>query len=324
MKRKTFYLSCITVFALFVALLPERIFAQKSTYKPIAIPEAIWLETYPSYSWPPSPYGYSEAGIKFLSGDTIINSKAYLKIYHEQLDIWCTATILNDPYYAGALRDDTLEHKTWFVYPGDDEEVLYFDFNLSKGDTVSGNSIIGDGWFDQLIVNDVDTIITLDGMDRRRWLFDVDPYAEESFVIEGIGNSCGLLFPHLIYSEYWTDLIKFSIDTTILYCSQFQGCDLPTDTCISVGTNNLQQQDVKISVYPNPALSGQPIRISNMPFKNDANVTVEFYNIMGIKIVSYTANDSKDIIIHPPEKTGIYFLLLSNEYFKKAFKLNVK
>ncbi|OQX76226.1 MAG: hypothetical protein B6D61_09110 [Bacteroidetes bacterium 4484_249] len=291
-------------------------------YHPLVNPGAVWFETYTNYT--PSPFGYNTCGRKYFEGDTVINNLSFKKIYHERLDVFCTDIVLDGPDYAGAIREDTIQQKVWYISPNHVDEILYFDFSLSAGDSVSWDTYFGLGfnWIYE-VISDVDTIVTLDGVERRKWIFDADPYSDESFVIEGLGCSSGLLAPYEVLFEYANYLANFHIDTTLIYCSDFIGCDLPTDTCTTVGiVSNLN--DAPLLVFPNPVVVGKPIRIDNIPFLNDENVVIEIFNMIGEKTASFTENKSQFVTIPAPEKSGIYFLLLSNSNLKKTIKLYVK
>jgi hypothetical protein len=296
--------------------------AQNPGYIPMLNPGAVWFETYTNYSWPPSPYGYSYCGRKYLDGDTIINDKMYHKIYHEKLDIYCTNNILAGPEYVGAIREDIPEQKVWYFPPEYPDETLYFDFSLSAGDTVSWWL----SWFNQypnmyLTVSGIDTITTIDGVERRRWLFDEEPLSDESSMIEGIGCSSGLLASYEVVFEYWNYLINLSIDTTMIYCRKSL-CEIPTDTCTTVGLKPYSDNS-DIRHYPNPVIAGNPLRITGIPNPKNELVFIELYDILGNKVESYRSI-SRDLIITAPKISGLYVINIYNSTVKSQIKILVK
>jgi len=319
-------MTTIKTMLLFASLMMLRLVAngQEKQYTPLVEPGKVWFETYTNYSIP-SPYGYSYCGRKYLSGDTIIGDKQYMKIYHEQLDIWCTDIILEGPEYVGAIRDEIDEQKTWYVYPGHSNEEMFFDFSLTTGDTITSDTYFGNnGWWEYLIISDVDTVLTPDGVERRRWLFDMEPYGtEESYVIEGVGCSSGLLAPYEVLFEYANFLVSMHTDTVKNFCHEYYpDCQIPTDSCGTVGVK-LPSPSLSVSFYPNPALTGNPVRISRIPVTNDAPATIEVFDLTGRRLIS-AATQQPDFVMNAPEKPGVYFLIVSNSMFKQTLKMVVR
>jgi|GEM_PF-1544169 len=296
--------------------------AQNRNYLPMVNQGSVWFETYTNYSWPPSPYGYSYCGRKYLDGDTIINNNMYSKIYHEKLDIYCTDIILSGPEYAGAIREDILEQKVWYFPPEYPDEVLYFDFSLTTGDTVSWESWFNQGPYMYLTVSDLDTLTTIDGVERRRWLFDEEPLSEESSMMEGIGCSSGLLANYEVIFEYWNYLINLNIDTSTIYCHNLNGCEIPTDTCTIVGVNPCYDNP-HILIYPNPVIAGNPLRITGIPNPKNETVFIELYDILGNKVESYRSTN-RDLIITSPKIPGLYVINIYKSTFKSQIKIVVK
>jgi hypothetical protein len=319
MKFKIFFI--LILLACFIAMLSSSI-AQTRDYIPMLNQGAVWFETYTNYTWPPSPYGYSFCGRKYLDGDTFIDDKMYSKIYHEELDIYCTEQILSGPEYYGAIREDIQEQKVWYYPPNSPFEFLYFDFSLSTGDTVVWGSWFNSGQYMYLTVSGIDTITTIDGVDRRRWLFDEDLYSEESSMIEGVGCSSGLLASYEVIFEYWNNLVKLSIDTTLTYCCNYNECGIPTDSCTTVRVKSFYNMP-KIYIYPNPVIAGNPLRISGFQYPRNEPVHVEFYNILGNKVESYTSTTT-DLIIASPHTPGLYVFNIYNSTFKTQIKILVK
>lgn len=296
--------------------------AQSRDYLPMVNQGAVWFETYTNYSWPPSPYGYSFCGRKYLDGDTIINNIEYSKIYHEKLDIYCTDIILSGPEYYGAIREDIPEQKVWYVPPEYPDELLYFDFSLSAGDTVTWNSWFNGGSELYLTVSEIDTITTIDGVERRRWLFDEDPYSDESSMIEGIGCSSGLLASYEVIFEYWNYLISLNIDATPVYCNNLYGCEIPTDTCTTVGIHS-GYENSHLLAYPNPVIAGNPLAITGIPVSKNEPFTVELYDVLGNKVDSYQSTGT-NLTIVSPKIPGLYIVNLYNSAFKSRIKICVE
>lgn len=309
--KKIFKFGLLTNLALIVGL--QFSLAQNKEFIPMLNPGAIWFETYTNHT--PNPFGYNWSGRKYLGLDTIINNTTYKKIYHEMLDVFCTEIILSGPTYAGALREDALHKKVWFIPPYFQQEILYFDFTLEIGDTVAESYFTWETPY-TLIVSDIDTITTFDGAARKRWLFDSDPMNDESFVIEGIGFSGGLLQPYEIWQFYINHLWNFHIDTTLIYCHHLFGCEIPSDTCMSVGITT-PLRDFDISIYPNPVTNVLYLTTHGDSERFNA---YEIYNLSGLKVAEGRFFNNSYAIPVDYLGSGMYLLRIKNELNAQNFK----
>jgi len=120
----------------------------------------------------------------FFSGDTIIASVSYLKLFKAgyKLTVYSNESYTSHyygPSYAGAMRVDA---KNLFFIPKDiGTEELLFNFGMQEGDNVDG--IIYNG---QKVLS-VDTIL------ENRKVFYLSNNIWEKMIIEGIGSEKGLL-----------------------------------------------------------------------------------------------------------------------------------
>jgi len=165
-------------------------------------------------------------------GDTLINSKEYIKVYIQ----WKDAPFefdMNTAHYYCALRNDTLNKRVYVVYPSfyphrvydysedvflymaaDTTEFLLYDFSLNAGDTISIYEYSDDciykvkmqrvekvELFENLTYLDVDSLQILENGDfRKRILLEIyNPYGWFGIVedkatawTEGIGSIHGL------------------------------------------------------------------------------------------------------------------------------------
>lgn len=208
---------------------------------------AVWHETY-ILSPPPQIWSlwYNGIGETYYNGDTVINDKEYHKLYQTMRNIYCSR-IIEEKYYAGALREDTVLKRVYSIGFAQNEEHLLYDFELNIGDTLAG--------FPELIITAIDTIVTNDGISIRRWHFPIYYYA--GVVIEGIGSNCGLLSSMMLLSEYPNVTMCFEGDSKqTVSVNDFWGygygyCDVITDTCYYLSTPNLKIDEIQ--VYPNPS-----------------------------------------------------------------------
>jgi hypothetical protein len=131
---------------LFSFLLTLSAKAQTNVYHPFPDSNAVWTVGW-GYSDPGPPACSKEAHFSYLiAGDTLINSIIYNKINSPYCDViggFCGVFPYCGNNYAGAIREDMIFKKIWFIPPGSNSEELLYDFNLNVGDTVHGTIING-------------------------------------------------------------------------------------------------------------------------------------------------------------------------------------
>ena len=112
--------------------------AQKSVYYPFPDSNAQW-NMHLSLQGIPGP-AHEEFYSIILTGDTLINGLTYHKLtipYVESSGKSITTMI--SPGYKGAIRQDTLNRKTFIIPPATITEQLLYDFTMQIGDTVKGH-----------------------------------------------------------------------------------------------------------------------------------------------------------------------------------------
>ena len=165
----------------------------------------------------------------WFEGDTIINSKEYIKVYRQ----FChseTECDENKDYYA-AVRQDTINEKIYCIQVDDGVERLIADFDVKAGDEIRFYSF----WDGELSakIQDVDEIM-IDGHNRKR-ISIAYPYSYKStdpydFWIEGIGSTVfGLFFP-------------FSLPAVDL-------CESPKFLCLHVNNELIYQNPKENACY---------------------------------------------------------------------------
>lgn len=261
----------------------------------VAFPDsnAIWSEVFTNdQPFEIETYQYG------ISGDTLINSIVYHKVY-----------MLNDTVYpiipgqyCGAIREDN--SKRIFAigcdcaYPGSGEnEVILYDFSKAIGDTVFvGIEGIGPEWY--LIINHIDSLL-IDNTFRKTFHFTSN---QEYFWIEGIGSTRGLFSPIVAQPtgfQKWK-LICFNQEGVNKYLNPaFNSC-FPTLT----GIYAVVEQNGQLQIYPHPVTDISVIDLSNAKSKYQY---LEFYNLVGQKIDQININGRKQIHINRVNyKPGLY------------------
>lgn len=295
----------ITTFVLFYWY---SIFAQ--SYKPLPDSMAKWCILYNNHIIPPPIHAYTNYWETYYSGDTSILGLEYKKIERTEYDIFCLSQVVNGPEYLGALRDDAINKKVFFIPNGETNEELIYDFNLVAGDTLFSYL----NWYEPLIVELTDSILIGDEY-HKSILFKYG----EAEIIEGIGSRTGII-EELVAFEGGSYLCALYVDT--LFAFPENACNLSyTDTCLylNISRNNFNFQ---IDIYPNPANSFCQIIIpEELLFEK---LKLEIINSMGVvcKTCQLVSLSNKISLENIPD--GLYFFTISDSdkllYSQKVIK----
>jgi hypothetical protein len=257
----------------------------------------------------------------YSTGDTLINSSVYRKIFvNEKQDTnTCWGPYyLPVPGYVGALKDDSIANKTFFVFPNSTTDSLLYDYNLTVGDTIKG---IISQYFNQSDTNravlTVDSVFT-SGQYRKRWNFSQDEYGDSIFIIEGIGTSSGLLEPLYPWELEWT--VRYLICVKDSLQTYFTSNQNSTVGCKSIytGTKELNLFS-NFSIFPDPFSTDATLKAD----QGIKNATITIINIFGQKVKQIKNITGKEITIHRDNlSAGIYCLQVNQENkIVSSFKL---
>ncbi|MDD3876211.1 MAG: T9SS type A sorting domain-containing protein [Bacteroidales bacterium] len=257
-----------------------------------------------------------------LFGDTIIDSMAYSKIFSNELD---TVILQNSPntYYHGALRQDIVFKKIYFVPKDSINEILLYDFDLNINDTiylqnVNGYSILFECWGIDSATMDNNQIRSAYNMTDNVW-----PFTYWQWWIEGIGNNKGLFFHFypLAPPAQWNQILCFWQNDSLIYridkiptsnpywdTIYFHGCyhnNIITNLSPSI-------ENVKINISPNPVTDISYVTLPDFFLNN--KIFIEIYSCQGKLISSKESLYDKEICINKSNyKPGIYLLLIHDE-----------
>ncbi|MHC1776689.1 MAG: T9SS type A sorting domain-containing protein [Lentimicrobium sp.] len=247
----------------------------------------------------------------YADGDTLINTSVYKKIYrsHVQVDTLSCTPPFNPPEapvsgYVGALKDDQLANKAFFIFPDSNTDSLLYDYNLTTGDTLKGIPV---SYFflsnPNLVVASTDSIL-INGQFRKRWNFGLTGHDAYPYIIEGIGSSVGLIEPVYSYAFDFTDryLVCVKDNSETYYMSDYNsmvGCELITN-----GTSGINLTD-KLSLFPNPFSS-----VTNFQFRNNVtNAGLSIFNAFGQQVRQLEGINGLEFTFFRDElPAGIYFL----------------
>lgn len=276
--------------------------ANAQTYYPMPTANATWTVVEYGYGTIPPETGVTHFG---LSGDTMINSLAYHKIYYNQgglgFDNPENEFNLQTAVLYGVFREDASK-KVWLrKQPSDAEDVLIYDFALNLGDTFC--------FHDEPCgvlchpVSLVDSIL-IDGNYRRQIHFNYN--GQEEKWIEGIGSAYDNWDGHWCFDG---NIAWF------LNCYQENGvtlygtCDYPT------GVTAITGESYAPEIFPNPLTDFLTIRQET----DDAKIAVE--TLLGATILTQNLNSGDSQINLSFLSNGIYLLHYSSKNEDRIFKI---
>ncbi len=267
------------------------------SYIPLPSNNGKWCIEYNNHIIPPPPWWYTNYWETYYDGDTVIQNLTYKRIIKTEYDIFCLSEIVNGPEYIGAIRDDTINRKVYLVPPGQENEELIYDFNLSEGDTLFSYLNF---WYDPIIIEFVDSVLVGENFHRRLGF----PYGLGS-IIEGIGSETGLL-EELIAFEGGSNLCALFVDSALYF--PLESCYLMTDTCLTLNIENPYLSKHFLEIFPNPANDYFLIRTGNV--ENVSGLRYQIYNSAGVEVLSGSILDQEAVnisILSP----GIYLIKLT-------------
>jgi hypothetical protein len=185
----------------------------------------------------PHPWDTTYSTLTYeFSGDTIIGSHTYLKLYESNEEVpanwnlWCY------------MREDS-DKRIWYRKEAVANELLMYDFSIKAGDSV----LVGLNEQYYLFVDSISQI-SINETDRKKYWFSckIEPEYNETW-IEGIGSSKGICWggsAFIVGGWYW--FLCMSVDENLIYLNpNYESCYLIT------GINEIENTGIQI--YPNPA-----------------------------------------------------------------------
>lgn len=229
----------------------------------------------------------------YFDGDTIINSDSYKKIMRDSVIIVGNngPPCLLNPYvtikgYVGALKEDSILNKVFFIPQNSNTITLLYDYNLVLGDTLRWGAII----------TSVDTIL-IDNQYRKKWNFN------NGYIIHGIGSSNGLIEP-INYRFCQSILVCVRDISSTLFTTNYSsnyGCHI-----ISSGLETKQDINL-IQIYPNPFSIVTTLQ-SDKALKS---ATLTIYNTFGQRVKQIENISGQTISLQRDNlASGIYFIRL--------------
>lgn len=226
-----------------------------------------------------------------FEGDTMIGQYAYNK-YFRTLDTTYSSWSLN-----GAMRE--MNDSVFMIDFDYEGEMLLYDFNLSVGDVFTTNIMGCDVYY---LVDEIDTVVLMNGEQRERILFDWSTYW-----IKGIGSSFGpsqVGYDWCMIDMYY-DLTCSFLDGEQMYQNPFYNCFVYT----------LDIDEIKIEnnyiVYPNPFTTSTTIEYQ---LDQPETIIITFYNHLGkqVDLIQQYQQQGKQFLHWNPQglPSGMYFFTL--------------
>jgi Secretion system C-terminal sorting domain len=293
--------------------------AQSGIYHPFPTDSAMWREQYGSVIC-----NCCDDYQLVLNGDTIVGSTTYHKIEYQGIkhSIPNTAAGVSGYYwgcggsvyfnylshyahvsYLGALREDSITKKIYFLEPGTSHDTLLYDFSLSVGDTLPityKNDDIGP--YPTNVISSIDSALVNGSYHKRFNISEAYLGTDPNYVsiIEGVGSTFGL-FPHLIpIFEEGGILECFSLKDSLAYPWGGAGSCVPL--VVIAGVNEIKESENRVALFPNPATDRVKIISKNRLY------SIEIMDIFGKKIYHSEKNNIQTEINISNFTNGIYFV----------------
>jgi len=273
--------------------------AQTNIYHPFPESNAFWSEI----SWwntdPYLPCTVTDNYFVFFNGDTLIGQNNYHKVYQSG---YISASCPPPGYYyynqyEGALRQDSILKKVFFVQPSNNFEELLYDFNLGIGDTLDSSF---NSFADFNFISNIDSVLVGSNFHKRFILssqFDTN-YAA---IIEGVGSTLGL-FKNLVNPNF----IMYA--GSHLKCFNHYADNYPdTSACVfTIGIDETKQDPNFFSIYPNPIISESTINFNHwIP-----NAELSLYDLHGRLVRRLNIEQSSEVkFIRGDLPDGLYSLV---------------
>ncbi|OQX76225.1 MAG: hypothetical protein B6D61_09105 [Bacteroidetes bacterium 4484_249] len=270
MKNNIVFLTALSTTLCLILFANGLMYAQKYTYKPLALEGAHWLVGFTDNNMP--PWAYYDIYQYVIRGDTVLGDIVYKKVYFRSLTDSVFHYIENEKL-AGLVRDDTVNKKVYAINIDFDnlwecpeyEESLLYDFNKTIGDTLELCIVL----WGPCTIFDI-------GYDYR--------YGEDRKILntsnceftEGIGSDFGVF-------EWGYGSKESGFNDRGWGFSLFDYC-LGTDEECGCQWVDIEKRELlpKLRVYPNP-LTGNTITLaSNIPITQPLDV--KLYDITGREV----------------------------------------
>lgn len=253
---------------------------------------------------------YPDGLMKYtISGDTVVNNKTYFKVYRQVIGNTSTlpCTYSEPLNYRGALRDDSLNKRVYYLPPNHVQDTLLFHTNLTIGDTLK-NCYGFSANNNNFVVNYIDSVLLLNAY--RKYFILYNPNSLNcimTFLYEGIGSDCIFLNDEPQNPQGFFCVGYESMDST-----SFPGWEQEQCAGILVGTPEIESTLASsVSIYPNPVRDNLTITISA---EEILPVQLSIYDSRGrLTQPVLTLRNTETILNTLSFKPGLYYFKVENQ-----------
>jgi len=252
---------------------------------------------------------------KFIfSGDTIIQSRKYKKLYsHEGFENLTPEELV----YRGAIREIPIYQKVIFIEAGTETEKLLYDFSLQTSDIVNVSPFNSPMYSleENYKIEILNTEEVLIGSEiRKKLTINTVRFDYNEYWIEGIGSTMGLAYPGASkcfgICGSFPYLLCYEENGVLIYDDEFY------DVCYRVTALEIEQEEQNgIILFPNVTSD-----IFNIKFSEEyhQNFVVEIWNSSGMCVLR---DDSKTEFNISNFDSGIYNVKVIFDNKVEVFKL---
>lgn len=190
----------------------------------------------------------------FYKGDTLLDGKSHRKLMQSKS---CNTGGNSYNQYKGAIWQDSINKKVYICLPNASRDTLLYSFDLQAGDTIQ-NTYTSAGY--QYSVVNVDSILIGNTYRNRYNISWLGGSTIETSLIEGIGNTNGLLSPYSWGLFQGGQISCFELDDSFVY---YTVSDTVNNCCGGLkGVGTETNSSPRILCYPNPASDGILVEVS--------------------------------------------------------------
>lgn len=253
---------------------------------------AIWITGYQINDLPGRLY------LRKTQGDTIINGLTYIKLYEMEViqsDNHYYRQISQLQYICSFRNDNNL--KAYIIPKNGSIEHLWYDFNLSIGDTLPLNptwysTSFLSGQNDAIIVANIDSVEYCNAY-HKRYIFNDICFPK---VVQGIGFTGDLINYNYPYFEGSAWLNDFISDTLMTNCS-----------IIVTGLENVNPVNPTINIYQDKT------SINFVIINSTSDVIVNVFSIQGQRIKTINVKNGLTSFDMQELSSGIYIFKVESE-----------
>ena len=290
---------------LFATVSTLSIKAQTLVYHPFPDSNAIWNIYFTGCMTGIDIESYSI----LIAGDTLISGHTYHKLSTPFVQVSLAGYCAQSHFagYKGAIRQDTLIKKVFFIPPDSITETLLYDFTMQVGDTVKGYL---ESWAYQ-----ADKVLSIDSIMvgntfHKRWYINS---GYSIYIIEGVGSTYGLIeySPGSTFDFPDNSITCFSQNGQSLYPNTSTNCQLITTI------NSIDPISNQVRVFPNPS-SG----LFTVDFDQPFNIKeVRVTDLLGNIVFLQQTNNQKKIHIDNLPRGSYILTVIGKDCIEENIKI---